>query len=487
TMPYTQGRALGGGSVVNGIGANRGAPGDYDEWEALGAKGWTWENVLPFFLKLERDLEMAGPLHGQDGPIPVRRVPKADRSGFVEALVAALARQGVPEKPDQNGAWEDGVFPLTANCDETWTRVPTSVGYLTPSVRARPNLTILTETKAISLILEGKAVVGARVRDADGEQVIRASETIVACGALQTPTMLMRSGIGPAGELAARGIKVICDSPGVGRNLMEHPSAAVAAFLPRSARLPAREPRHHIPAIWRFSSGLPGEPDGDMHMAMVGRGSWHAMGRRMGLGYVWVNRSHGRGLVRLGADPFGPPEVDLRLLSDERDRVRLREAFKRVADLMADVHAQGLTGAPFAARLSDRARRFGAPSLRNETLMTLAGAAVDLSGPFAPKLFEAMVAPEAPLAALLADDAVLDAYLDRVVTGVWHASGTCRMGADLDRLAVTDEAGLVRGVTGLRVCDASLFPSIPSANINLPVIMVAERIASLIEASTAHP
>ncbi len=482
TMPYTQARVLGGGSAINGIGANRGSPADYDEWEAAGAAGWRWDNVLPFFRKLERDLERDGPLHGHAGPIPIRRIPSAQRTEFAAAVVAELARRGIAEHADQNGAWEDGVFPLAANLDENFRRVPTATGYLTAAVRARPNLTILTGTEGLRLTLDGTRVTGAVIRTGGGERRIAADETILACGALHSPVMLMRSGIGPGEHLSSRGIKVAVERRGVGHNLMEHPSAGVAAFLKPGARQPLLSPRHHIPAIWRYSSGLDGTPTGDMHVAIVARGSWHGMGRRMGLLYFWVNKAYGRGEVTLGDDPAGRPQVDFRMLSDERDRLRLMDAARRTASVLQAVAATGRIAEPLPARMSDRARRFGPPTLQNALLTSLGGLAVDASGPFASGLFERLVGDGTRLADLIADDAALSAYLDEVVTGVWHASGTCRMGRADDIRAVTDHQGRVHGVAGLRVCDASLFPTIPSANINLPTIMVAERIASMIDA-----
>jgi 5-(hydroxymethyl)furfural/furfural oxidase len=481
TMPYTQARVLGGGSSINGIGANRGSPADYDEWEAAGAEGWRWDNVLPFFLKLERDLDLAGPLHGDSGPIPVRRIPEAMRSDFVRAVVTELGARGITEHPDQNGTWEDGVFPLAANLDAAWRRVPTALGYLTPEVRRRPNLDIRTGCAAVRLVMDGRKVTGAIVRSQRGDETITAGETIVACGALHSPTLLMRSGIGPGQHLQERGIAVATDLAGVGQNLMEHPSAGIACYLPRPARQQGREERHHIPAIWRYSSGLEGCPSGDMHVAMIQRGAWHAMGRRLGILYFWVNKTFGRGEVRLAPDIAAAPEVDFRLLADERDRLRLMDAARRVAAVLESVAERGVAGRPFPARMSDRARRYGAPSNKNTVLTALGALLTDATGPLAPQVFERLVSDGTRLADLIADEEALAAFLDEATTGVWHASGTCRMGRTDDRRAVTDAEGRVYGVAGLRVCDASLFPTIPCANLNLPVIMVAERIASLMD------
>jgi 5-(hydroxymethyl)furfural/furfural oxidase len=476
--PYSQGRALGGGSVVNGIGANRGSPVDYDEWAAMGATGWGWDDVLPFFRKLERDLEIEGELHGRDGPLPIRRAPQEWRSGFVRAGVEALVRRGIHEKPDQNGAWEDGVFAQKVNLDERFRRVPTSLGWLTPDVRRRPNLTIMTNVSVSKLLLEGKRAVGV-VLDLGLQFVpVKAREVIVSAGALQTPALLMRSGIGPAPHLKERRIEPVAHLAGVGQNLMEHPYAGIAFHLPRASRM--AEDHHHIPAIWRFSSGLDSCPQGDMHLGFMGRSAWHGIGRRMGALAFWVNKSFSRGSVTLDADIDAAPVIDMRLLSDERDRQRLKDAFRLAAGLAADIAATGAAGPPQPARMSDRARKYGARTTRNRLLTSLAGAAVDLSGPFGASLLRRLTAEGPSVAELLADDVALDTYLDESVIGVWHASGTCRMGSAADPLAVTDNQGRVRGIDGLRICDASLFPTIPCANLNVPVIMTAEKIAAAI-------
>jgi 5-(hydroxymethyl)furfural/furfural oxidase len=474
--PYSQGRAMGGGSAVNGLGANRGAPGDYDEWEALGLKGWGWRDVLPHFRKLERDLEFDSDLHGKDGPLPIRRVPETWRSGFVRAALASLADRSIPELPDQNGVWEDGVFAQKVNLDEQMKRVPTSLGWLTPEVRQRPNLTIMTQVHVARILMEGTRAAGV-VLDLGLQHVpVKAREVIVAAGAINTPALLMRSGIGPAAHLQERGVTPIVHLPGVGQNLMEHPYAGIAFYLPRHARMRSDD-HHHIPAIWRFSSGHDGCPTGDMHMGFMGRSAWHGIGKRMGALAFWVNKSFSRGSVELDRDVDAPPTVHMNLLSDERDRIRLKQAFHLAAELAASITSTGAAGPSQPARMSDRARKFGAPTTRNRWLTGLAGAAVDLCGPFAATLMRRLTAEGPSVSELLADDAALDQYLDESVIGVWHASGTCRMGLANDPLAVTDAAGQVYRTQGLRVCDASLFPTIPCANLNVPVIMAAEKIA----------
>ena len=479
---YAQGRVLGGGTAINGLGANRGAPSDYDGWGALGAEGWSWDAVAPAFARLERDLDRAGPEHGRDGPIPVRRPDPAQASGFARAAAAAAARAGAVWRADQNGAWEDGLFPITLNLDEDWRRVDAARGWLTPAVRRRANLRIVTRTEALRVLIEDGRAVGAALRLPDGrEATLRAAAVVVAAGALRSPVLLMRGGVGNGAALRGAGIAVVAHRPGVGANLQEHPAAGVAAWLPRHAR--AAPDAHHIPIMQRFSSGLDGEPAGDMHMALMTRAAWHPVGRRVGMAYVWVNRAHSTGHVRLTRDGFA---VDFRLLSDDRDRVRLAQGFRRAAALMAATAAAGACGAPFAAQPAARARRFAAPSAAAWAATAAAAAALEASGRHAPRLLARMAGDAPPLAALLADADRLDAFLDDAVTGVWHACGTCRMGAVDDPLAVTDGAGRVIGVAGLRVCDASLFPAIPCANLALPVMMTALRVADAMIAEGAR-
>ncbi len=476
--PYSQGKVLGGGSAINGIGANRGSPADYDEWEAMGTEGWRWDTVLPYFRKLEHDLEFSDDMHGNDGPLPIQRVPQGWRSGFVRAGVQALEKRGIAEHPDQNGTWLDGVFAQKVNLDEQMHRVPTSLGWLTPEVRRRSNLTIITDVSVARLITEGRRVTGVSLDLGLQMMPVKAREVIVAAGALHTPTLLMRSGLGPAPHLQERGITPVAHLPGVGRNLMEHPYAGIAFHLPRRSRM-LSDDHHHIPVVWRFSSGMEGCPAGDMHLGLMGRSAWHGIGQRMGALAFWVNKSYSRGFVELDRDVDAPPVVEMQLLSDERDRQRLKDAFHLAAGLAAEITASGAAGPGQPARMSDRARQYGARTLRNRILTGLASAAVDLSGPFAAQVLNRLTAEGPTVADLLADGRALDDYLDQSVIGVWHASGTCRMGAAGDMMAVTDHRGLVRGVDGLRICDASLFPTIPCANLNVPVIMVAERMAAL--------
>ena len=211
---YEQARILGGGSSINGIGANRGAPSDYDEWRDLGLAGWSWQEVLPFFKKLERDLDFRNEYHGNSGPLPIRRLGAAIWTPFTHAMMTNFAVRGIPFRDDQNGAWADGVFEMALNVNEKRERVPVSLAYLTPEVRRRPNLDIRTGVTVERILLDGRQAVGVRLRGGDGQtSELRGRQTVVSAGALASPAMLMRSGIGPAAHLADCGIAVAHELP----------------------------------------------------------------------------------------------------------------------------------------------------------------------------------------------------------------------------------------------------------------------------------
>jgi 5-(hydroxymethyl)furfural/furfural oxidase len=286
---YEQARILGGGSAINALMANRGAPTDYAEWESLGASGWSWEECLPFFLKIESDRDFSGPLHGRDGPLSIRRASDAQLSPFVNRVMNTLDRLGHPIRPDQNGAWEDGTFRGAIAVSDQGERLPTSLAYLTPSVRARPNLRIITGSCASRILFAGIRAIGAEITG-ETTTTLHAAEVIVSTGAIHSPALLMRSGVGNATDLSSNGIPVVANRAAVGRNLMEHPSIAVAAYLPGHMRI-KDDAEHHEQAIWRFSSGLAGAPQGDMHAAILSRSGWHSVGRRMGGMFFWVNKS----------------------------------------------------------------------------------------------------------------------------------------------------------------------------------------------------
>jgi 5-(hydroxymethyl)furfural/furfural oxidase len=475
---YEQGRVLGGGSAVNAMVANRGAPGDYDEWGAAGAEGWSWDACLPYFRKLERDMDRDGPFHGKDGPIPIRRIGDAAMSPFVKAVSRTLAAHGHVAKPDQNGAWSDGIYVGAIAVGDNGQRVPTSLAYLTPDVRRRPNLRIVTDRHVDRILFDGSRAVGAvTLGTAGAEERWTAEEVVVSTGAIHTAALLLRSGVGPGAALQALGIPVVLALAGVGRNLMEHPSTAVSTFLPPAARLRDLD-EHHDHAILRFSSGLGDAPEGDMHAAMIARSGWHSVGQRIGTLFIWVNKAYSRGSVELASrDAREEPKVDFRLLSDARDMERLKLGFRLGAKTLTDPLMKGWAGAVFPTSYSPRVAKIAGAGFLNAAQRGLFGAMLDYAGPLRSALIHGVVTLGTRLDDLLRDDAALTAFIGAGVGGVWHASGTARMGAPTDPLAVTDGQGRVHGAQALRVVDASLMPTIPRANTNIPTIMMAERIA----------
>jgi 5-(hydroxymethyl)furfural/furfural oxidase len=478
---YEQARILGGGSSINGLIANRGAPSDYDGWEELGATGWNFASVLPYFRKLERDLNFSGEYHGKDGPITIRRYREEDWAGFVATVAKVLEQRGLPLVPDQNGPWRDGVMPVPTSIDEHDRRVSCAMAYLSPQVRRRPNLTIRTETYVRRILFDGTRATGAEIARGNTAEIVQGREVILTCGAIHSPALLMRSGLGAPDEIAQHGIPIAAALPGVGRNLIEHPSVSISCYLKPDSRLANLE-RHHTQAQVRFSSRLPGCPPGDMCLALLARSGWHAIGRRVGSLYFFVNKAYSQGSVTLrSADPADEPLVDFRLLSDRRDLERLRNAFRFIAEIAASPELDGVRTKVFPTNYSDRVRRVSSPGLRNAIQMGVFAGVLDTLPMLRSWFIDTLVTSGVTLADVLADDATLDAYLNKAVAGVWHPVGSCRMGREDDPLAVTTPAGRVRGMAGLRVCDASVMPSIPCANTNISTIMVAERMADLIK------
>lgn len=474
---YTQGRVIGGTSSINGMVAVRGLPSDYDDWVARGASGWDWDGVLPFFKRLETDQNFHGPLHGNDGPVPLRRIASG-WPPFVESLFVAAASLGYKNLHDQNGAFGDGYFPIAiSNIDNH--RVSTAMAYLTRVVRERTNLTILAGARAERLLFDGTRITGVRVRRRNETVDISARETIVSMGALQSPVFLMRNGIGPAKELQALGIGVVADRAGVGKHLMEHPGVNFGCYLKPEARL-APDVRRQMFAGLRWSSKLEGCPAGDMYIIPSNKAAWHGIGHRLGLLMMWVNRSYSTGEVRLTSpDPSAKPDIDFNMCSDWRDMERMLIGVRMLIKLQAHPAVQRTCAQIFPVSYSDRARKYAVYSKANQIQMALGGALMDRHGPLRRFLVDKLIA-DGPSIDDLADEATMKAWIADTVLGHWHATSTCRMGAARDPGAVTDPAGRVYGVEGLRVCDASIMPTVPCANTNIPTIMVGEKISAAI-------
>ena len=319
-IPMIQGRMMGGTSAVNGLATLRGLPEDYDGWAAMGLEGWAWDEVVDTFIAAETDKDFgATPLHGDSGPLPVRRW-RRDEMGTAQLAfydgMAALGARLTPDINDRSTLPGLGIFPVTI--DESAKRVTTSRAYLTPEVRARENLTIRTQTEVISLVVDGRRVTGVQL--ANGE-TISADEVVASAGALWTPNLLMRSGIGPAIHLAERGIEVRMDLP-VGETMSDHIG----------------------PGLMYRHDGPRGGTAGPAQSLLIGASNgvdidYHAFPIAPPLGdgptdfvlAVFLLRSSGKGSVRLGATPGSDPIVTVPPLPDDAE-ARLHQAFKCIAE-----------------------------------------------------------------------------------------------------------------------------------------------------------
>ena len=474
-VPFPQGRILGGSSTVMGMWALRGTPSDYDEWEQAGARGWGWEQVLPFFRRLETDCDFAGPMHGGDGPIPIRREPIARWSALARAVQDETQRLGWPNVADLNGDFRDG-HCIMPNSRYESTRASGGICYLTPEVRRRPNLTILTDSTVTGLAMETRRVAGVSVRRPDGSQTAyRARETLVAAGALRSPALLMRAGIGPAEHLRARGIAVAADRPGVGQNLQNHPVLYLCALLSPRGR-DGSEVRPAASTYLRWSSKTPGGAPADLAIYVRSYLAWHALGRRLASLAPVLQKPASRGVVSLDpGDPRGAPRIEFNFLSDERDGPRLISAFWLAAEIFESAALRAICGDTFVLTNANRLMRYNAVTRANALRAGLAAAIADANPRLGLALLRRFAKVETPAA--LRESGGIGDFVRDSVTGTGHVCGTCRMGREDDPLAVCDAQARVYGVQGLRVADASLMPTVPSGNTHIPTVMVAEKTA----------
>jgi 5-(hydroxymethyl)furfural/furfural oxidase len=475
---FEQARVMGGGSSINGQFAVRGLPTDYDEWEALGAAGWGWKDMLPVLKRLERDQDFDGELHGRNGPIPIRRVFPDQWAPLTKSVAAVLERQGAVYREDYNASIEDGLFPLPLS-NENDRRVSTAIAYLTTEVRRRPNLTIFADTMVEQLLSEGRRITGVEVTIKGARRRVAAAEVIVSAGALHSPAILQRAGIGPVAHLRAMGIAVLADVPGVGENLTDHPHIAFGIHLKPGFRL-ARGQRRHIFLGHRYSSGAAGCTPGDMFLMPVNRAGWHRLGLSMAALNICVNKSYSQGMVRLKTPkPEDEPLVDINLASDGRDLARLVDGFKRIYAIMQSPEIAPGINTFFLAGYSDEVRRLSVRSRRTWLKTAVAAALLDFP-PTRGMIIRRKFGTQDRLHRMAQDDEAITDWVRETVWSGWHVSGTCRMGRTDDPMAVLDSHCRVRGVEGLRVVDASVMPSIVAANTNISTIAIAERASDLI-------
>lgn len=310
---------------------------------------------------------------------------------------------------------------------------------------------------------------------------IAGANVVVSAGALHSPALLMRSGIGPALALKRFGIDSVSDLPGVGANLQEHPGISLSAFIRPGKRL-GNTTRRHIHLGMRYSSGIEGGLPSDMFMMFAAKSAWHPLGRKIATAISWINKVHSRGHVELAsADPAAEPTATFNFLKDERDLARLSAAVSLMARIFATRAMAPAIAHAGPSSYSGFAKSLGRQTLRNYLLTAPAAIAIDLLPPLRREFFRTMVSGGVSLGDLLADRQTLETYVRDHAFPQWHACGTCRMGRADDDLAVVDPLhGRVHGCDGLHVADASIMPTAPRANLNIPVIMVAEKIANSI-------
>jgi choline dehydrogenase-like flavoprotein len=454
-LRYTQAKVIGGGSSINAQLYTRGVPADYDEWVSEeGADGWAYADVLPYFKRAENNQRFANEFHGYGGPLgvsnPISPLP------ICEAYFQAGQELGIPFNPDFNGAQQEGLGYYQLTQFEA-RRSSTSVAYLNP-VRERPNLTVMLQTQALRLVMEGQRVVGVElVRGSSGTpETVRAErEVIVTSGAMGTPKLLMQSGIGAADHLRAVGVPVKHDLPGVGSNLQDHLDLFVICECTGDHTYDKYVKPHH--AAWAglqylllksgpvasslFETGgfWYAEPQHKARSADIqfhlGLGSGIEAGvAKMNNAGVTLNtaylRPRSRGTVRLAsADPLAAPLIDPNYWADPEDR-----------------------------RLSIEGLRLAREILRQKALKRYVQSEV------------------LPGDGLVSDEQLFDYGCANAKTD-HHPVGTCKIGRASDPMSVVTPDLKVIGLQGLRIADASVMPRVPSCNTNAPTIMVAEKAA----------
>jgi choline dehydrogenase len=421
--PLPRGRVTGGSSAVNTCIFLRGVPEDYDEWTAAGNPEWAWEKVLPAFVRLERDLDFGdAPYHGDAGPMPVRRHPPAELVPLQAAWLATAAELGYPDCPDHNapGAWGAGPQPMNKLGG---LRISTATAYLAPA-RVRPNLTIRACTTTRRVLVRGRHATGVEVVDSAGEVTeIGARLVVLATGAVHTPGLLVRSGIGQQSELDRLGIDAVAVVPGVGANLCDHPALAVLCVPTEPALADRSQPI--IQTILRYSS--PGSEDGlDLQIEQL---SFAGRAGQFGVAAV-LEKVRGTGYVRqTSADPASAPVIEARFCEDADDAARLAAAFADALRFVQD--------GPLAAMVEAIAFPRAHETLDHDGLVGL---------------------------------------VQRFAGSGYHPCGTARMGPAGDPGAVVDQYGRCHAVDGLVVADASIMPAVPRANTNPSAILIGERI-----------
>jgi choline dehydrogenase len=457
---WPRGKTLGGSSSINGLIYIRGQREDYDHWASLGNAGWGYDDVLPYFIRSERNQRGADAFHGADGPLSVSSI--GAKHELIEAFIGGANQMGVPRTEDFNGAKQEGAgyYQLT-----TWNglRWSTAKGYLDPA-RSRGNLRVETDAQATKILFERKRAVGVQYRQGGVMKEVRCSSEVLLCaGAIQSPQLLQLSGVGPGALLQKHGVNVVHDSRGVGENLQDHLQIRLGYECTKpittNDALNSLWGRAKLGMEWLFRrSGplavginqggcfmraLPHEaqtPDIQFHVATLSAdmagGQVHPYS---GFTFsICQLRPESRGHIRIrSTDPFEVPEMQPNYLSTELDRRTTIAGVKAARAI-----AQSAAMQPYVKR-------------------------------------EVKPGPEAA-----SDSDILEFCRNNGAT-IFHPSGTCRMGSDDN--AVLDTRLRLRGVDGLRVIDCSAMPTLVSGNTNAPVVMMAEKAVDMIREDARSP
>ena len=420
--PLPAGKVVGGSSAINTAIALRGTPEDYDEWAALGNDEWSWERVLPYFIRLERDLDRAAPYHGSDGPIPIRRYTEDGLAPVQLAFLRAMRDLGYPETDDNNDPKSTGLGFHPMNKDGR-TRMSVAICYLEPA-RHRLNLTVRGDCHVRRILFDGDRATGIEVESGRSVQVVEARRIAVSAGAIGTPWLLMRSGVGPEAHLREHGIDVIRDLPGVGENLDDHPMLGVV-YAAKDGLLDITDPV--VQVTYRYTSSGGAERN-DMQLMPVSQFATRGGRLVYTLGSV-IYRQKTTGRVSLtSADPHQHPRIEERFCEDAGDVARLVEGVRMALDVG-----------------------------EHEAFAHLSAGVI------------------APSAAVIEDDEALARWCRSVASSGFHPSCTARMGPPGDPMAVVDQHLRLRGFDNVYVADASVMPKCPRANIHLTSVMIGER------------
>ena len=353
---FSQGRVMGGGGSVMGMVAYRGTPDDYAEWQALGAAGWGWDDVLPYYRKLENDFDFDGALHGKDGPVPIRRTTTDDWAPLAKAVHAFAQERQMPFVADMNADFRDGYGAVPMS---NWPlkRASAAICYLGADVRRRANLSILTDAMVTGLVFEGRRATGVTARIGGEEKAFSGREIIVALGGIHSPAFLMRAGLGPAAALRDLGIAVRADLPGVGENLSNH-AIIFIGLLQKPGKRQAKNIRPHPMSAFRYSSGLPGAPPADMYLNVQCKTSWSPLGHQVANLAPSLLKPMARGRVSLvSADPAIYPRVEFNFTGHELDLKRFMQGFRLCIDILAHDAVRAMTRLTFPVKFNDRLRR----------------------------------------------------------------------------------------------------------------------------------